>query len=134
MNEMTSWLYAAAGALAGVALTLLMVWLTRPLRERAARKDAVLRSRAVIAGQVVEQLTPYLPSFPYNPKDARFLGSPVDLVVFDGLDEGALRRVVFVEVKTSGAKLTPRERAVREAVQGGQVEWLELRTQLGEYR
>ena len=26
-----------------------------------------------------EQLVPYLPEFGFNPKDARFLGSPVDL-------------------------------------------------------
>ena len=50
----------------------------------------------------------------------------MDFVVFDGLDEGALRRVVFVEVKTGDADLSPRERQVRDAVQGREVEWLEL--------
>ena len=60
-------------------------------------------------------------------KDARFLGSPVDLVVFDGLSEGRVRRIVFVEVKTGGAGLTGRERLVREVVRGGKVEWAELR-------
>ena len=34
----------------------------------------------------------------------------MDLVVFDGLAEGRLRRIVFVEVKTGGAGLTGRER------------------------
>jgi predicted Holliday junction resolvase-like endonuclease len=38
-----------------------------------------------------------------------------------------VRRVVFVEVKTRGAKLSPRERLVREAIEAGRVEWLELR-------
>ena len=94
---------------------------------RRVREDAVSRSQAVTAGKVHEQLIPYLPAFPYNPKDARFLGSPVDLVVFDGLSEGRLRRIVFVEVKTGGAGLTGRERLVREIVRGGKVEWAELR-------
>jgi predicted Holliday junction resolvase-like endonuclease len=91
------------------------------------RQDAVSRSQAVTAGKVYEQLLPYLPAFPYNPKDVRFLGSPVDLVVFDGLAEGTVRRVVFVEVKTGRSTLTGRERSVRNAIQAGEVEWAELR-------
>jgi predicted Holliday junction resolvase-like endonuclease len=47
--------------------------------------------------------------------------------VFDGLDEGDLRRIVFVEVKTGGAKLTTRERLVRDAIRAGRVEWTEIR-------
>jgi len=56
--------------------------------EKEIRKDAVKKSRAAIAGRVTEQIAPYLPEFKYNPKDARFIGSPIDFIVFDGLDEG----------------------------------------------
>lgn len=113
----------AIGLLIGLALFL--VWRARSLG--AIRADAVSRSLAVTVGKVSEQLVPYLPGFAYNPKDARFLGSPVDLVVFDGLDAGALTRVVFVEVKTGGAALSQRERQVRDAIREGRVEWDELR-------
>ncbi|PYO64642.1 MAG: Holliday junction resolvase [Gemmatimonadetes bacterium] len=114
------------GAVIGllVALVAFLAWKGR--YTRAVRADAIVRSQAVITGRVSEQLLPFLPGFGFNPKDARFLGSPVDFVVFDGLDEGALRRVVFVEVKTGDADLSPRERQVRDAVQGREVEWLEL--------
>ncbi len=78
-------------------------------------------------GRVFEQLVPYLPEFPFNPKDARFLGSPVDFVVFDGLDDGQVRRIVFVEVKTAASDLSTRERRVRDAIRSGRVEWSELR-------
>jgi predicted Holliday junction resolvase-like endonuclease len=64
---------------------------------------------------------------PFNPRDARFLGSPVDLIVFDGLADDEVRRVVLVEVKTGNAGLTSRERLVRDAVRAGRVEWVELR-------
>jgi len=40
-------------------------------RIERARKDAVERSRAVLSGQLSEQLAPYLPNFPTNPSDAR---------------------------------------------------------------
>ena len=94
---------------------------------QAGRKDAVERSRSVTAGKVFEQLVPYLPHFPYNPKDARFLGSPIDFLVFDGLDGDRVERVVFVEVKTGSSSLSRRERRVRDAVVEGRVEWHELR-------
>jgi predicted Holliday junction resolvase-like endonuclease len=94
---------------------------------RTVRRDAVQRSEAVTVGKVAEQLLPFFPEFRFNPRDARFLGSPVDLVVFDGLADGVVRRVVFIEVKTRGGRLTPRERLVRDAIAGGRVEWLELR-------
>jgi predicted Holliday junction resolvase-like endonuclease len=119
------------GLVVGVAIGVLVAWvyfLTWKVRYTAMiREDAVQRSLAVITGKVHEQLIPYLPAFPYNPKDVRFLGSPVDLVVFDGLAEGRLQRIVFLEVKTGGSSLTGPERRVRDAVEAGDVEWAELR-------
>jgi predicted Holliday junction resolvase-like endonuclease len=95
--------------------------------EREIRQDAIDRSKAVIVGKVTEHVIPYLPEFRFNPKDARFVGSPVDFVVFDGLDEGVVRSVVFVEVKTGKSALNGRERAVREAIKARRVEWCEIR-------
>jgi predicted Holliday junction resolvase-like endonuclease len=119
------------GFLAGFAGGLLLayvafvIWKLR--HTRRVRADAVLRSQAVTLGKVQEQLVPFFPAFPFNPKDARFLGSPVDFVVFDGLSDGAVTRVVLVEVKTGASQLTTRERQVRDAVQAHCVEWLEMR-------
>ena len=59
--------------------------------------------------------------------DVRFLGGPIDLVVFDGLAEGRVRRIVFLEVKTGRSGLTSRERCVRDVIQAREVEWAELR-------
>lgn len=95
--------------------------------ELEVRRDAVSRSRAVTLGKVSEHLVPLMDDFAFNPKDARFLGSPVDYVVFDGLCEGDLRRVVFLEVKTGRSVLNQREREVRNAVVDLRVEWRELR-------
>ena len=117
--------------LTGLGLGLLIGWLRLQIWKssytREIRQDAVQRSRATISGQVHEQLLPYLPNFPFDPKDVRFLGAPVDLIVFDGLNVGALERIVFVEIKTGGATLTPRERQIREIVQKRRVDWLEMR-------
>lgn len=99
----------------------------RAEHETEIRSDAVRRSAAVVAGKVTEHLAPYLADFPYDPKDVRFLGTPVDLIVFDGLSVGALEQVVFVEIKTGASQLSTRERRVREAIQAGRVAWEELR-------
>ncbi len=93
--------------------------------EATIRQDAIMRSQAVTTGKVTEQLVPYLPGFNYNPKDVRFLGSPTDFVIFDGLYEGALRKIVFVEVKSRGSRLSTSERRVRDAVKARKVEWNE---------
>lgn len=115
----------------GIAIGVLSAWVCFLVWKSGyttrIREDAVQRSLAITAGKVHEQLIPYLPVFPYNPKDVRFLGSPVDLVVFDGLSEGRLERIVFVEVKTGGAGLTIRERSVRDIVRAGEIDWEELR-------
>jgi len=108
-----------------IVVLVFLLWKAR--YTRAVRQDAVQRSLAVTAGKVYEQLVPYLPDFPFNPKDVRFLGSPVDFVVFDGLSDGHVNRIVFVEVKTGAADLSARERRIRDAVQASRVEWYELR-------
>ena len=117
--------------LLGIAIGIVIAWLyfqVWRLRYSARiRENAVQRSLAVTAGKVHEQLVPYLPEFGFNPKDARFLGSPVDLVVFDGLADGEVKRVVFLEVKTGGASLTARERQVRAVIEAREVAWVELR-------
>ena len=90
--------------------------------EKGIREDAIKRSEAVIQGKVTEHLIPFFPDFKYNPKDVRFMGAPVDLVVFDGLSEGEMRNVVFVEVKTGKtANLSSRERMVRNCVENKEV-------------
>ena len=93
---------------------------------KGVRRDAVHRSQAATLGKVYEQLIPYLPDFRWNPKDARFIGAPVDFLIFDGLSEGHVRAVIFVEVKTGTSSMNARERQVRDAIIGRRVEWHQL--------
>jgi predicted Holliday junction resolvase-like endonuclease len=121
------WLALLIGMAIGIVIASLYFVIWKLRYSAAIRENAVQRSLAVTAGKVHEQLVPYLPEFGFNPKDARFLGSPVDLVVFDGLAAGDVKRVVFLEVKTGGAPLTTRERQVRDVIDAREVVWAELR-------
>ena len=95
----------------------------------AARKDASRRSRNVLGGKAGEQMAPLVPAFSdrFDPSEARFLGAPIDYVVFDGLGAGELREVVLVEVKTGRSKLSRNEREVELAVREGRVRFEVLR-------
>ena len=118
---------ALLGAVIGLLAGLIYFLIWKAKHTSAIRHDAVMRSQAVTVGKVSEQLVPLLPGFAFNPKDVRFLGSPVDLVVFDGLCDGNVREVIFVEVKTGGGVLSGRERQVRDAILEKRVRWEELR-------
>lgn len=91
------------------------------------RKDAINRSRAVLGGQFSEQLAPFLPNFPYNPNECRFIGKPIDLIVFKGMNEKNIEEVKFIEVKSGNSKLTPQERKLKEAIENKRVTWEEYR-------
>jgi len=47
--------------------------------------------------------------FQHHLKDVRFLGTPVDFVVFDGLDAGAVEKIAFIKVTTEASPLLRRE-------------------------
>ena len=98
---------------------------------RKLRSDAIKRSKAVIGGQVVEQLAPYLPAFPGNPADAKFLGKPVDFVSFSGLSENdTVDEILFIEVKTGKSELSKREKEIKKAVKEGRVRYVEYRPEI----
>ena len=92
------------------------------------RLDAIKRSKAVLNGQMVEQIAPFLPNFPCNPADVRFVGKPIDFVAFPGASENKeIKEVVFIEVKTGNSVLSPREKEIKEAIQQGRVRYVEYR-------
>jgi len=91
------------------------------------RKDAIMKSRAVLGGQFSEQLAPYLPNFEFLPTECRFMGKPIDFIVFKGMDEKKISEVIFVEVKSGNAKLNNHEKNLKDAIDKGKVRWVEYR-------
>ncbi len=102
-------------------------WVEYKENVKEEREDAVKRSRSVLSGQFSEQLAPYLPNFNFSPSEVRFIGKPIDFVVFKGMDEKEIREIVFVEVKTGKASLSGVERSLKKAVEDKRVRWEEYR-------
>jgi predicted Holliday junction resolvase-like endonuclease len=92
-------------------------------QSKTISREAIKGSRAAVTGHVLERVAPYLPDFGFNPRDMRFIGDPVDFVVFDGLSDGQVRNVVFVEVKSGNAEPNGNERRVKAAITARRVEW-----------
>lgn len=150
---MSIWMAMLIGACIGVIITTLILSNTRNGRIRAeyeqyiselelehqqalaqAQKRSVNTSRAVLKGKMAEQLAPIMPEFRYLPSDAKFLGDPVDYVVFDGYTdfrdgEGRAEdiEVILMDIKSGDARLTKGQQAIAQAVQEGRVRFEILR-------
>jgi len=103
-------------------------------QESSVRKDAANRSRYVLKGKIAEHMVPMLSDiFTYDPSDARFIGSPIDYLIFDGYTEvkdknsGRPITVVLADIKTGSARLNRTEKRIKEAVEAGRVRWETLR-------
>ena len=93
----------------------------------AGAKSAVTQSRAVLGGKFTEQMVPFFPDFKYDPTEVRFIGSPIDMVVFPGLAKGDPEEIVILEVKTGkSAQLTPPQKKIRQLIEDGMVRWDEI--------
>ena len=89
-------------------------------------KTRLKQSRAVLGGLVSEQLAPLLPGFPFDPGDCRFVGKPVDFIVFNGMNRKNIDEVIFLEVKSGkNPVLSDQEKRLRETVRSGRVRWAE---------
>lgn len=92
-------------------------------------KTRLKQSRAVLGGLVSEQLAPLLPGFPFDPGDCRFIGKPVDFIVFRGMNKKEINEVIFLEVKSGkNPSLNDQEKRLKETVEAGRVRWAEYYT------
>ncbi|WP_445114875.1 Holliday junction resolvase-like protein [Acinetobacter sp. WZC-1] len=150
---MSVWMAMFIGACMGMVLTTIVLSGTRNGRIKAeyeqyiaelelehqqalvnAQKRSVNTSRAVLKGKMAEQLAPILPEFRYLPSDAKFLGDPVDYVVFDGYtdfrdSDGSVQDldIIFIDIKSGGARLTRGQQAIAQAIQEGRVRFETVR-------
>ena len=93
-------------------------------------KDSVNRSRSVLRGKTTEQLVPLTEEFlkEFVPSDAKFLGSPIDYVIFSGagsITDGEEKdiEIIFMDIKTGKARLTKVQRAIKKAIEEKKIRW-----------
>lgn len=155
---MSVWMAMLIGAGIGIVLTTLILSGSRNGRIKAeyeqyiaelelehqqaltqAQKRSVNTSRAVLKGKMAEQMAPIMPEFQYLPSDAKFLGDPIDYVVFDGYTDyrdGDGRaediEIVLIDIKSGGARLTKGQQAIAQAMAEGRVRFETIRIDFDE--
>ena len=102
---------------------------------KSERQDAVDRSRHVIKGKISEHLAPYFPEFieHYNPSEARFIGAPIDYIVFKNLSlvesSDIPVEIVILDIKTGTSSLNKRQRRIRDAIKNGRISFDVIRVE-----
>lgn len=96
-------------------------------------KESVNKSRSILRGKTTEQLVPLTEEFlkEFIPSDAKFLGSPIDYVIFSGagsITDGEEKdiEIIFMDIKTGKARLTKVQRAIKKAVEEKRIRWKTL--------
>jgi predicted Holliday junction resolvase-like endonuclease len=110
-----------------ITVILLVIFLIFAILHIFALKDEMAsivyskRSQSVKYGQLTEQWIPFSKEFPFDSQQFRFIGKPIDGIVFD--DE----KVVFVEFKTNKSSLNDAQKKVKKLIEEKKVDWFELR-------
>jgi len=91
------------------------------MKEQVTNHEFNNKSLVVKHGKHWEQFTPFMNNFPGNKENFRFLGTPIDGVIFDD-DE-----IKFVEIKTGTSRLSEKQQHIKNLVERKKVSWKELR-------
>ncbi len=115
------------GLLLGFVIGFTLMRIASIFERKRTQQSAVKGSRNAIFGEVYEKILPALPDFPYAPKDMIFIGKGTDYIIFDGLSEGRLREIIFLELKSGSATLNTNERMIKDALDHKRVRFSEYR-------
>lgn len=103
------------GFLGGVALVYRRG--VQPWKEQAQDIARKKQSLSTSYGQITEQFAPFMDSYPFNWKQFRFIGSPIDGMQFE--DDA----IYFVEIKAASSTLSKRQRNIKALVEEKKVRW-----------
>jgi len=81
------------------------------------RSEIADKQRAGIKGKITEMFAPYLEGFPFKASECKFLGDPVDYVVFEGLDNRDITGIHFLDVKADSSELKKHQRQIKEIIE-----------------
>lgn len=79
-------------------------------KERSRNKSVEVRT-----GLIMEKMAPFFEGFDHDPKNAQFLGKPIDYIIFND-DE-----IVFLEVKTGKARATKKQAHIKKLIEDKKV-------------
>lgn len=92
-------------------------------RRKLATKKAQITTKAVNIGKILEKVLPTMRDFKWAVPDSKFLGDPIDLIVFNGLSVNKVKSINFIEVKSGKARLNSHQESIRDAIEKQKVSY-----------
>lgn len=92
-------------------------------RRKLATKKAQITTKAVNIGKILEKVLPTMRDFKWAVPDSKFLGDPIDLIVFNGLSVNKVKSINFIEVKSGKARLNSHQESIRDAIEEQKVSY-----------
>ena len=90
------------------------------------RSDVANRQRAGIKGNVTQAFAPFLPGFPFKASESKFIGDPIDYLIFEGLDERDIKKIHFVEVKEGTSKLSKHQKQIKDIIDSAKTDKIDF--------
>jgi predicted Holliday junction resolvase-like endonuclease len=92
-------------------------------RKRLATDKVLATTKAINIGKNFEKVLPTLKDFKWELPDSRFLGDPIDLITFNGLSNGTVNSISFIEVKSGAARLNNHQKSIKDAIEDKKVRY-----------
>ncbi len=93
-------------------------------RRRSIPQISETKAKAVNIGFILERIAPSMEEFCFDRNDCRSLFDPIDYIIFEGLNKkGSVSKILFAEIKTGRARLTEKQREIRQLVERKHVSW-----------
>jgi predicted Holliday junction resolvase-like endonuclease len=88
------------------------------LKKRKISADVKAEKKAIEVGfgKMIEKFIPAYKNLNLQFAECRPLFDPIDLIVFDGLLNGSINHVSFLEVKSGNSKLNKHQKLIQDAV------------------
>ena len=91
--------------------------------KKLTTEKAIITTRSVNIGKNLKKILPIMEDFKWQLPDCRFLGDPIDLLIFNGLSVNNIESISFIEVKSGKARLNKHQKLVKEAVEDNWVKY-----------
>jgi len=126
LSGLESYMFYGIGLLAFLAIGYVLGLIQSAVWGEGRRRRSLNLQRGVVKGMVSEQIAPYLSDFPsdLNASEAKFIGKPVDFIVFKGMDDNNISEVVFVEVKSGRQYSNSNESSLKNAIDQKRVRYV----------
>lgn len=120
-------LYLILWIIFGVFIWIIIWKIIKYTTLRDERQKSVKKSKSVIMWEVYEKILPFLPDFPYKPRDMVFVWKGIDYIIFDWLNEWELKEIIFLELKSWTSNLNKNERMIRNTISKKHIKYLEYK-------